>query len=94
MQIPEEIDPIYNVEATRAELDVALDFAVDCLARRIAKIVKRDEPVYLIGSGFDFSEMGAKLAERFSHLLVGVAFIWTVPRKYALPSGERAFSIA
>lgn len=84
------LDVVLNTDASRVALETALNIsATNTLT------VLRNSPianfVYLVGTGFDFSEFGAHIAEGLSNNVVGVGCIWT--ERSHLPLEEAVFSI-
>lgn len=84
------LEIVLDADASRVELETALtNSAIDTLT--VLHNAPIANSIYLVGTGFDFSEFGAQIAAGLSDYLVGVGCIWT--ERSELPLEEAVFSI-
>lgn len=85
-------DTIMETSA-RAPLVEVLGMAADELADSAKGMIRPDEDVYIVGTGYDFTEFTARIADAFEPCTIGLACLWTERCGAQLPGADDAFSL-
>lgn len=78
----------------RPALVEVLQEAVENLAERAVHALGAEEHAYVAGTGYDFTEFAAVLADKVGDRVGGVACLWTERCEMELEGGEDAFALA
>lgn len=85
------LEAILDPLVPRARLVDALTKGVADVMADLNKPGERASPIYLTGTGYDFTEFGVEIAKRTPSELAGVACVWT--ERCDLPFDDSVFAI-